>query len=75
MTAAPRLVHFVHSPTRRGRVFRDRRTPLDLYDDLELFQRFPFPRLQLLEVTDELNGDVQYLAARKGSLPASVKCT
>ena len=40
MAAVRRLVHFVHNPTRKGRGFRDRQNPLDLYDDLELFQRF-----------------------------------
>ena len=54
MAAARRLVHFVHNPTRKGRVFRDRQNPLDLYDDLELFQRFRFPRLELLALIDEM---------------------
>ena len=63
--AARRLVHFVHNPTRKGRVFRDRRNPSDLYDVLELFQRFRFPRLELLELTDEISGDLQYLATGK----------
>ena len=65
------LVH-EHNSTRRGRKFRQWRNPLDVYHDLELFQRFKFPRCELLEVIDEYNDDLQYVASTKGSLSAFV---
>ena len=45
---------------------------LDAYDDLGLFQRFWFPRRELLEVIDEFNDDLQYLASTKRSSCALV---
>ena len=39
-----------------------------MYDDLGLFQCFWFPRCELLEVIDEFNDDLQFLALTKGSL-------
>ena len=65
------LVH-EHNSTRRGRKFRQWRNPLDVYRGLELFQRFKFPRCELLEVIDEFNDDLQYAASTKGSLSAFV---
>ena len=43
-----------------------------MYDDLGLFQRFGFPRRELLEVIDEFNDGFQYLALAKRSLSALV---
>ena len=43
-----------------------------MYDELGLFQRFWFPRRELLEVIDEFNDDLQYLASTKGSSSALV---
>ena len=60
MAAARRLVHSLHHPIRRDRVFRDRTNPLDMYDDIELFQRFRFPRRELLEVIDDFENDVTF---------------
>ena len=46
---------------------------LDVYDDVGLFQPFGFPRgRELLEVIDEFNDDLQYLASTKGSSSALV---
>ena len=58
MMAASRLVHFVHNPTQKSHVFHDTKS-LDLYDDLRLFQHLP--HLELLQLIDELSGDLQYL--------------
>ena len=47
--------------------------PLDVYDDVGLFQPFGFPRgRELREVIDEFNDDLQYLASTKGSSSALV---
>ena len=43
-----------------------------MYDELGLFQRFWFPRRELLEVVDEFDDDLQYLASTKGSSSALV---
>ena len=60
MAAARRLVHSLHHPIRRDRVFRDQTNPLDMYDDIELFQRFRFPRREVLEMIDDSEDDVTY---------------
>ena len=60
MAAARRLVHSLHYPIRRDRVFPDRTNPLDIHDDIELFQRFRFPCRELLEVLDNFTDDVTF---------------
>lgn len=64
------LVH-VHKPTRRDCIFQDQINPLDVKDDLGLFQHFRFPCHKLSGVTDEFN-DLQHISLRKGKLPAPV---
>ena len=58
MAAARRSVHSLHQPIRTNRVFRNRTNPLDMYDDIELFQRFRCPRREPLEVIDNFKDDV-----------------
>lgn len=53
---------------RRERVIRDRRNPLDMYDDVELHERFRFRRHSLLELIDELRNDLQYDTNRNAAL-------
>ena len=53
MASARRLVHSLHHSIPRDRVLRDRTNPLDMYDDIELFQRFRFLRREPLEVIDD----------------------
>ena len=65
------LVH-VHNPTRGDCIFGNRINPLAVYDDLGFSQRFRFPHRELLEVTDEFNDDLQYLASTKRSLLPTV---
>lgn len=60
----------VHNPIWRDHKFHDCINPLDVYDDLELFQHFWFPRCELLEVTEDFNNDMQYLISTKASLSA-----
>ena len=44
---------------RRNRVFRDRKNPLNMYDDAELY-KFRFCRHDILTIVDELLGDLEY---------------
>ena len=43
---------------RRNRVFRDRKNPLDMYDDVELYDKFRFRRHDILTNVDELLDDL-----------------
>ena len=42
---------------RRNRVFRDRKNPLDMYDDVELYDTFRFGSHDILTIVDELRDD------------------
>lgn len=53
---------------RRERVIRDRRNPLDIYDDVELHERFRLHRPRLLQLIDELRPEIQHQTGRNGAL-------
>ena len=53
---------------RRNRIFRDRTNPLHKCNDLELFWQFRFRRAGILQMTNELKEELEYLN-RKGALP------
>ena len=53
---------------RRNRIFRDRNHPFELFDDVELFQKFRFRRHDILEITDEVSDAIQK-TNRKGTVP------
>ena len=40
---------------------------------MTLFERFRFPRPELLKILDEYGAELEYLATRKGSLPATLQ--
>ena len=48
---------------RRNRIFRDRSHPLDIYDDVDFYQRFRFRRNDFLQLVDEV-GDRLEIANR-----------
>ena len=58
---------------KRNRVFRDRRNPLDMYDDVELYDKFRFRRHDVLTIVDELRDDLEYPDTRQGPLPATLQ--
>ena len=55
---------------RRERVFRDHKNPIDIFGDVELYERFRFRRNDILGIVDEIQDDIKYPATRQGSLPA-----
>ena len=55
----------------RNRIFRDRRNPLKIFDDTELYSKFRFRRHNILKIVDELRNDLEYPVTRQGSLPAA----
>ena len=64
------LVHvlfddYVDRAYRRERLFRDRQNPLDVYDDVELYERFRFRRHNLLAIIDELRDDFRVHLTKK----------
>ncbi|XP_063404190.1 putative nuclease HARBI1 [Mytilus trossulus] len=58
---------------RRERVFIDRTNPLDLYDDLELVERFRFDRQTILQITDLLQEDLESSTLRNHAIPPVMK--
>lgn len=57
---------------RRDRVFRDRRNPLDSFDDNELYDSFRFYRHEIFELADEISPVIEH-ASRQGSLPPAMQ--
>ena len=58
---------------RRNRVFRDRKNPLDMYDDVELYDKFRFRRHDILTIVYELRDELEYPDTRQGPLPATLQ--
>ena len=54
---------------RRNRVFQDRKNPLDIYDDMELYDKISSRRHSILTIVDELRDDLEYLDPLQSSLP------
>ena len=49
----------VSTAMRRERIFRNRINPLEIYDDLELIERFRFDRRTILQITQLLQDDLE----------------
>ena len=54
-----RLFHAGRRALRRERVFRDRTTPLDIYDDFELIDKYRFDRQSIMMICDMLQDDLE----------------
>ena len=65
-----RLVHehMQRRLVRRERIFRDRTHPLEVYDDVELVERYRFRRADILWLVEEFGGELEYDCARRGGL-------
>ena len=57
----------------RNRVFWDRKNPLDIHVDVELYDNFRFHRHDILTIVDELREDSEYPDTRQGFLPATLQ--
>lgn len=53
----------------RNRIFRDRRNPIDIYNDKELYERYRFDRPSILHITDLLSNVLNTTRRSKGLLP------
>ena len=60
----------------RNRVFRDRKNPLDKYDDGELYDKFRFRRHDILTIVDELLDDLEVRVPRstRDKAPCRLLC-
>jgi hypothetical protein len=53
--------------------FRDRTNPLEIYDDLELIERFRFDRRTILQITQLLQNDLESSTFRSKGIPPLIK--
>ena len=58
---------------RRNRLFQDRKHPLDIYDDVDLYDKFRFRRHDNLTIVDKLRDDLEYPDMRQSSMPATLQ--
>ncbi|KAK3786040.1 hypothetical protein RRG08_023461 [Elysia crispata] len=70
MSAAAAFHHRQRRFLRRNRIFRDRRNPLDVFDDMEMFEKFRFHRENIMTLTEELEPHLIQNGRRGGLLPA-----
>ncbi|XP_062600928.1 putative nuclease HARBI1 [Saccostrea cucullata] len=54
---------------RRQRVFRDRTNPLEYYSDIELIQRYRFPRATIVEFVNMVQNRLERPTNRSNPLP------
>ena len=54
-------------------MFRVRKNPLDIVDDVELYDKFRFHRHDILTIVGELRNDSEYPDMRQGPLPATLQ--
>ena len=58
---------------KRNRVFLDRKNPLDMYDDVELYDKFKLRRHDILTIVYELRDNLEYPDTRQSPLPATLQ--
>lgn len=58
---------------RRQRIFRDRQNPLDVYDDLEIIQRYRLDRQSIISIIDLIKDRLERPTQRSVSLPVSLQ--
>ncbi len=56
----------------KERVFRDRQTPLEVYNDEECVQRFRFDRQTIADICLLLYDDLKRLTSRTQSMPVAI---
>ena len=60
--------HFQRRALRRERLFRDRANPLEVYDDVELYERYRFRRGQLVDLVGLVDAQIKHPTNRNGAL-------
>ncbi|XP_064646164.1 putative nuclease HARBI1 [Lineus longissimus] len=58
---------------RRERIFRDRVHPLEIYNDLQLYQRYRLDRQTILDLVDAVRNYIEPQTDRNHALPADLK--
>jgi hypothetical protein len=59
----------VRRAMRRERICRDGTNPLEIYDDLELIERFRFDRHTILQITQLLKDDLESSTFHNKAIP------
>lgn len=57
----------------RQRIFRDRRNPLDIYDEQELYERFRFGRQGIAMIVSMVREDLEHRTKRSRAVPAELQ--
>jgi hypothetical protein len=70
MAALIILDEAVRRNLRRQRVFRDRGNPLEIFDDVDLIQRYRLPRQEILQLVDICRVDIEHPTKRSCAIPA-----
>ncbi|KAJ8307754.1 hypothetical protein KUTeg_014694 [Tegillarca granosa] len=55
------------------RALRRETNPLDIYDDVELYDRFRLPRNSLTNLINELRGELEHATRRQRAIPAELQ--
>ena len=63
----------VRRAMRRERICRDRTNPLEIYNDLELIERFRFNRRTILQITQLLQDDLESPTFHNKAIPRCLK--
>ena len=63
----------VRRAMRRERIFRDKTNPLEMYDDLELIERFRFDRRTILQINQQLDDDLESSTFSNKAITAMIK--
>ncbi|KAK7505119.1 hypothetical protein BaRGS_00003689 [Batillaria attramentaria] len=68
MAAAIAFAFYQRRQRQRLSIFRDRTHPLEVYDDSNVYKKFRFSRRAILELTAEIEHELEYPARRTGAL-------
>lgn len=67
------MLYLAHAFRRDRRVFRDRRHPLDMYNDVQMYKRYRFSRRGCMHIIDLLEPHLQPPTRRNHAIPASLQ--
>ena len=58
---------------RRERVFCDRTQPLEIYDDVDMFNKYCFTRAGVISLINRLGGQLEHQTRRNHAVPPSLQ--